>query len=285
MFIDRSWMWHRFDDNGYIISEFDQGLKEFLDFAYSHQNLVSHGKIRCPCSKCRSRKFDVRESVRHHIKRNGFKNGYNTWDAHGETCRPHDTQEPCRSTSDEYSGMRTMVMDAIGPNFRWDFDNDENPRDREQSPNSNAHKFFDLLKDANEPLLEGCKRQTRLSAVSQLLNIKSEFNLSHACFDRIMSSIKSMMPSDEKLPSNLYNAKKMSAKLGLGYEKIDVCINNCMLYFKENNNRSSAYIMVMIDTCLKVLVPKKINLIRYCATCHSSPGYRDFICQRLQLKR
>lgn len=236
MSVDRSWMWRRFDEKGFISAEFDKGVNEFLDFAYSHPNVVDHGKIRCPCAKCDNRKFNFRDNVHYHIKRNGFKHGYTTWDTHGELRRTYHAEECSGSRDEEDRGMRTMVVDAAGPNFDWGFDGDEHQGYREQPPNPSAQKFFDLLKDANEPLWEGCERHTRLSAVSQLLNIKSEFNLSHTCYDRIMSSIKSMMPEDEKLPNNLYKAKKMVAKLGLGYDKIDVCANNCMLYYKETKD-------------------------------------------------
>ena len=69
---------------------------------------------------------------------------------------------------------------------------------------------------------------------SQLLNYKLEFNTSESYCDRILSIVKHMLLENEKLVSNFYRMKKMVAKLGLGYKKIDVCINNCMLYYKKN---------------------------------------------------
>uniref|UniRef100_A0A7N2LMQ0 Uncharacterized protein n=1 Tax=Quercus lobata TaxID=97700 RepID=A0A7N2LMQ0_QUELO len=41
-----------------------------------------------------------------------------------------------------------------------------------------------------------------------------------------------------ELPDSLYEAKKMIRDLGLDYVKIDACRNNCMLYWKENSNKS-----------------------------------------------
>ena len=73
----------------------------------------------------------------------------------------------------------------------------------------------------------------------QLLNYKSEFNMSESCYNRILSIVKNMLPEDEKLVSNFYRTKKMVAKLGLGYEKIDACVNNCILYYKENAEKVS----------------------------------------------
>lgn len=106
---DRSWIWQRFDKNGYIRAEFEDGVKKFLDFAYSQSNVDDHDKIRCPCSKCCKRKFNFRDDVHYHIKKNGFKSGYTTWDAHGEPWRTH---QPSESRVENDSRMSTMVIDA-----------------------------------------------------------------------------------------------------------------------------------------------------------------------------
>ena len=45
-----------------------------------------------------------------------------------------------------------------------------------------------------------------------------------------------MFPSDAKLPKDWYEAKKIITDLGLGYEKIHACPNDCMLYWKEKSN-------------------------------------------------
>ena len=78
-----------------------------------------------------------------------------------------------------------------------------------------------------------------MSAVLQLLNLKSEFNLSQSCFDHMCSIVKSMLPKDEKLPQNFYRAKVMVNALGMRYQKIDACPNHCMLYFKDQENSRS----------------------------------------------
>ncbi|KAJ7959735.1 Transposon protein, putative, CACTA, En/Spm sub-class [Quillaja saponaria] len=125
-----------------------------------------------------------------------------------------------------------MVLDAAGPDFNWD----DESRIREE-PNCDAQNFYDLLKNADEPLWEGCDWHSRLSAVTQLLNCKSEFNMSESLYDRLISIIKGMLPKDEKLPENFYRSKQMVKKLGLGYEKIHVCPNDCMLYYGEKDKK------------------------------------------------
>ncbi|XP_071741395.1 uncharacterized protein [Rutidosis leptorrhynchoides] len=39
------------------------------------------------------------------------------------------------------------------------------------------------------------------------------------------------------IPKSLYELRKMIRDLGLGYEKIDACPNDCMLYWKENKDK------------------------------------------------
>jgi len=64
----------------------------------------------------------------------------------------------------------------------------------EEDPNPSTAKFFNLLKDVDEPLWDGCKRHTKLSTTTQLLNLKSEFNMSVNCYDQMISLIKGMLP-------------------------------------------------------------------------------------------
>ena len=104
--------------------------------------------------------------------------------------------------------------------------------------NSDAKAFFKLLDEGSELLWPGCTKQTTLSAVATLLNIKADHNMSHECFESLLKAIKSMLPDGEKLPDNYYFCKKMVKKLGLGYQKIDACPNDCMLFYKENEHKT-----------------------------------------------
>lgn len=102
--------------SSYLTDEFDNRVKEFLNFAYSHLEVVDHGKIRCPCSKCRNMRFDNRDNVHYHLKRYGFERGYNRWDAHREPWIPKSMGESSsRGGNDENIGIHAMVIDAAGP--------------------------------------------------------------------------------------------------------------------------------------------------------------------------
>ena len=72
---------------------------------------------------------------------------------------------------------------------------------------------------------DDCINHNKLSAVAQVFTIKSDHGLSEARYDK---------PEGNRLKENFYAAKSMMKPLGLGYQKIDMCPNFCMLYYLEN---------------------------------------------------
>jgi hypothetical protein len=51
-----------------------------------------------------------------------------------------------------------------------------------------------------------------------------------------MKLISDILPKPDKVPKDMYQSKKMMFALGLKYEKIDVCPDSCMLFWKEHAN-------------------------------------------------
>jgi len=45
-----------------------------------------------------------------------------------------------------------------------------------------------------------------------------------------------MLPKENRLKENFYIAKSIMKLLGVGYQKINMCPNFCMLYYHENTN-------------------------------------------------
>ena len=95
-----------------------------------------------------------------------------------------------------------------------------------------------MLKDADEPLWSEYEIYTILLVVSELLNLKAKFNMTINCYDRMVVIIKKMLLKDEKLVRSLYASKKMMKGLDMGYEKIDTCCNDFMLFYKEEQLKS-----------------------------------------------
>jgi hypothetical protein len=67
-----------------------------------------------------------------------------------------------------------------------------------------------------------------------VFTIKSDHGLSEAGYDKIIEWAKSILPEGNRLKENFYVAKSMMKPLRLGYQKIDMCPNFCLLYYLEN---------------------------------------------------
>ncbi|KAK6789635.1 hypothetical protein RDI58_013435 [Solanum bulbocastanum] len=52
-------------------------------------------------------------------------------------------------------------------------------------------------------------------------------------------SKEELLPDGANLPNSNYEAKKIIKELGLSYNKIDACTNDCMLYWKEDSQLDS----------------------------------------------
>jgi len=87
----------------------------------------------------------------------------------------------------------------------------------EEEPNADAARFFDLLKDSDEPLWDGYTNHSKLSAVAQVFTIKSDHGLSEVGCDKIIEWARSILPEGNRLKENFYAAKSMMKPLDLGY--------------------------------------------------------------------
>jgi hypothetical protein len=123
-----------------------------------------------------------------------------------------------------------MVMDAM----RMNQGNVSQCPIVEEEPNADAARFFDLLKDFDEPLWDGCMNHSKLSVVVQVFTIKLDHVLSEAGYEKIIEWARSILLEGNRLKENYYGAKSMMKPVGLGYQKIDMCPNFCMLYYLEN---------------------------------------------------
>ena len=75
-----------------------------------------------------------------------------------------------------------MVMDAV----RMSESNVSECPIVEEEPNTDAAKFFDLLKDYDEPLWDSCTNHNKLTAVAHVFTIKLDHRLSEAGYDKFI---------------------------------------------------------------------------------------------------
>jgi len=127
---------------------------------------------------------------------------YLCWYTHEEPFVPHDTmvERMVGSTSsfsnvhevvdDNSNPYRNMVMDAMRINQGH---TNQCPILGEKS-NADTASFFDLLKNSDEPLWDGCTNHSKLLVVAQVFDINSNHGLSKASYDKIIEWTRSILP-------------------------------------------------------------------------------------------
>jgi hypothetical protein len=130
-------------------------------------------------------------------------------------------------------------------------------------------RFFKLLKDSEESLHEHTDVSI-LAFVTRLMAIKSKYFFSNNCYNEILKLLGDVLPKPNKLPKDMYHSKIIIKGLGIDYEKIDVCKNNCMLFMKEHAGEKkclkcgqSRFVEVVNDEGDKVLTDVAHKQLRY----------------------
>ncbi|XP_048426453.1 uncharacterized protein LOC125470830 [Pyrus x bretschneideri] len=98
-----------------------------------------------------------------------------------------------------------------------------------------VHQFDNILREADGELYPG-SRKKKLDFLVKLYQSKLLYGMSDAAFGSVLAIIRKHFPMCETLPPNLYYTKKIIRALGLDYQNIDACRNNCMLFWKEHVN-------------------------------------------------
>ncbi|XP_058787489.1 uncharacterized protein LOC131661866 isoform X2 [Vicia villosa] len=128
-------------------------------------------------------------------------------------------------TQEEY--IRDINMEDVD---RETFINEHNVQQYEVGDNSD--KFFKLLKEAEQNLYPGCKF-TKLSFIVHLYHLKCLNGWTDKSFSMLLELLCDAFPKENTLPKSFYETKKIISGLGLSYEKIHVCPNECILYWKD----------------------------------------------------
>ncbi|XP_075645873.1 uncharacterized protein LOC142617065 [Castanea sativa] len=243
--MDKSWM----DIRDRTSVGYRNGVAQFLNFASQHAQ--QDGMIVCPCRKCAHSTMLAIDDVQIHLVSHGICRGYRRWTFHRESSsRKTSVRTPSTSVqenSNENSNMREMLHhtfpmhDMVPKPMEEDMALDlvvgdpglEQPT---QGPNEESLQFPKLLKDVEEPCYEGCTKFSKLSVIVYLYHLKCLLGWSNISITFLLQFLQELLPSSTKLPKDCYEAKKIIKDLGLSYEKIDACPNDCMLFWKENSN-------------------------------------------------
>ena len=196
-------------------AEWQQGLTDYLDSTFGGSS--KGGTAPCPCSACRSMSFRKRSDVQNHLLRKGFDESF-----------IREQESICEGSAiddddvDDRAGTTELLHSLIRGTIRGEID--------EEQPNEMAKKFFKLLQEAKKELFPGCTEATQVSFIVKMFQMKCMFGCSNACMEYVLGLFLLILPKGHCLPDSMEKIKKVVRDLGLNYEKIDACYNDCVLF-------------------------------------------------------
>ncbi|CAL9019310.1 unnamed protein product [Prunus brigantina] len=192
---------------------------------------------------------------------------YSIWNLHGEQVDHASSSNATRVANVEtIVDPNDEVMDIIQDAFPFASTNiNQEEEDDVPTPIDSAEfeQYEKLLKNANQELYLGCESFSVLTAIVELMHGKIKYRMSNLCFDCFLGVFKRMLPTDNCLLKDHKHAQKVLNGLGLGYEKIHACKNNCMLFYKEHETLDKCPICNesrSIDVYLRPLVDELKDL-------------------------
>ncbi|XP_050379432.1 uncharacterized protein LOC126796735 [Argentina anserina] len=222
---------------------FQIGFEAFLKFASA--NAADKSSIRCPCTKrCNHLGFTIRV-IKDHVYFNGILTNYFNWKHHGEP-----------STMNAASEIEFETVEMSG-----DVDSEDSEG---EEISSDSNEFLRFVEDGDKPLYPGCTKTTKLNGLVQTFNLKAKHGMTDACYSDMLLMIGGLLPEGNEVPASLYEAKKTLAVLGMEYEKIHACPNDCILYRGRHAEATSCptYLESRYkmgeDQVVKVKIPAKV---------------------------
>jgi len=185
--------------------------------------------------------------VMKHLLRVGFKGNYYVWLNHGETF--YDVGESSGTsnfTGEEATWSSNYKTFQVPENtyeyFPYGYVDIEQemgaPQEEKnlmETTNEEPYhdSVFEAFEAAKEPLYDGCPEGiSHLYLSSRMLKVKSDYSMVEACVDELAQTFKAVLPTPNKAPASYYETKNLTKALGLPVYKIDVCEDNCMLFWK-----------------------------------------------------
>ena len=223
--MDMSWI-----NSGLFSRAHVDGVNEFMSFV--SERFSDDEEILCPCRHCLNRVRSFKGQIEDHLYIYGMSSTYTRWVHHGESL------DVVAAENDDHVDEHTSVNE----DFAMNVDEEDDPDDgihamveelytAEEEGNGKKSMFAILLEEMKQELHPGgpC---TRFSFVVKLLHIKSFYRMSNGCFTAILKLLSSSFPNCS-IPASYEEAKRIIRALGLGYNSIHVCPNNCVLFWKN----------------------------------------------------
>ncbi|XP_056697353.1 uncharacterized protein [Spinacia oleracea] len=261
--MDTSWIDLRKGTAGYY-----NGCMKFLEVA---KETLLEGMTRCPCNKCKLNNSYPLEEVGGHILFYGFYKNYRQWVFHckdeesntieipsdqakvvgrddidgllAAAFRVDNTAQPTNESQDpSLSEANFEDEDPYNMHEELNFDPEEDDEFPSTNTNEEEAKYKRLREASDEGLYEGCTTFSKLSFLLHLFHLKCMFHWSAASFNKLLELLLDAFPIIMEFPSSYYEGMKIIKDLGLSYEKIHACPNDCILYWGEFAEKNECHI-------------------------------------------
>ena len=284
--MDKNWI----RSNDKLSIEYTNGVSSFITLARGHLN--DENKTRCPCTQCVNFYYYELETVERHLWVNGFSKSYTNWVFHGEdkTSSSFNVDElesdinedaVYSDDDDDDDDMLEAIQDVAG-GINFEINQDDGIGEEES--NYEPRKFKELFEEANKELYPGCSKVSALTFVVQMMHVKVLNKFSIKAFEQILKIFRDVLPNNHNIPMSHYEAKRILRKLGLGYETIHVCENDCTLFWKEHKDATKCPICGFSRYKLKGKRKKNVP-VKKCITSQLLLVYKDYLCHDILQKK
>jgi hypothetical protein len=169
---------------------------------------------------------------------------------HGEAYHPREDAVKQRLEAfDGDGGVAGLLGDYEDVTFAERPTEDERD-DKEEKPEPSAKAFLAML-ESTQKLLHEKTTVSQLDAIRRLQGLKSQHNMTSACFDAMMAVTGGLLPEGHHLLSNLYESTRLLWALKIPYDQIHCCPKGCALFREEHKDakyypkcKSSRYVEV-----------------------------------------
>ena len=228
--MDRTWVHRRQFTPAYM-----DGVANFME--YVRGKYPGDSEILCPCRKCLNQHSRPQQEVNDHIHIFGMSPAYTRWIHHGEPVQVDHgglieiSEEQVHDESGHGEGIHLGEDDRDDDNGVPEMLADLYTAAEEDG---GQPRFTKVLEDAKRSLSQG-SQHSKFSFLVRLLYIKSQYRIGNTAFTALLKLLSAAFPSCG-LPESYDEAKKYLRELGLGYDSIHVCKNNCVLFRNDKAN-------------------------------------------------
>jgi len=261
-------------------SKWQKGFKDFIQNTFGGTS--KEETAPCPCARCHCMSYRNQKDVRCHLVLRGFDETFiKEGNVKDLVACPQEDNPAEGEYDDGETGDAPASKELISALIRGAI-HGELTGSGDEEPNESVNNFFKLLTEAQKELYPGCKEATKVSFIIRIYQMKCMHGFSNNGIQSILDLFALFHP---EIPDTLDKVCKVVRDLGLDYQKIHACVNDCVLFRGDYADWIHVQPMVSLGgkgpILLKMLSPlalvadKSIFHVRSCGISHLLLGCKD----------